>query len=107
MVAQVVREEHNEVQRRRIGPVEILEDKQHRHNGRTLAKLRKYFLERPQLRTLRALLESPRLSERPQSLHERLIGQVGTDKIDAATEQHLDARRAGAGRELGHEPSLS
>ena len=48
---QVVGEEHDQVERRRIGPVQVLEHEQHRRGGRVTGEERERLLEDPQLGT--------------------------------------------------------
>ena len=106
-VVEVVREEDDEIERRRIGPVQILEHEQHRCGSRALGEQRERLLEHPQLRARRLPVDLPRLSERTQGLDERLVRQLRADEIDRAPEEHLEPGVAGAARELGREPRLA
>ena len=49
-VVEVVREEDEEIERRRIGPVQVLEHEQHRRGGCPVGEQRERVLEHPQLR---------------------------------------------------------
>ena len=48
-VVEVVREEDDEIERRRIRPMQILEHEQHGHGRRALGEQREGLLEHPQL----------------------------------------------------------
>ena len=106
-VVEVVREEDDEIERRRVGPVQILEHEQHGRGGRALGEQRERLLEHPQLRARGPLIDLPKLSERAQGLDERLVGQLRADEIDRAPEEDLEPCVAGAARELGREPGLA
>ena len=103
-VVEVVREEDDEIERRRVGPVQILEHEQHGRGGGVVGEQRERLLEHPQLR---ARACEPQLSERTQRLDERLVGQLRADEIDRAPEEDLEPCVAGAARELGREPRLA
>jgi hypothetical protein len=95
-VSQVVREEDDQVERRRVRPVQVF---QHQQRRRALAEPREDRLEHAQLRARSAL------GQPAQRLGERLVRQLGADEIEAASHQHLEAR--GSRRQLGREPSLA
>jgi len=99
----VVREEDDEIERRDIGPVQILEYEQHRCGGSTIGEQRERLLERLQLRAGRPPVDLPKLSERTQGLEERLVRQFRADEIDRAPEEDLEAGVAGAPGEFGHQ----
>ena len=99
---EVVREVDDDVKRRGVGPVQVLENEQHGDGGGALAQQRERRLEYASLRASRA---DP--SERPQRLGERLEGKLGADEVQRAPEQHLEAGLARAGRELGRQPRLA
>jgi len=102
-----VREEDDEIERRGIGPVQVLEHEQHGCGGGGPGEQRQRLLEHPQLRARHLPLGLPGLAERAQRLGERLVRQLGTDEIDRAPEQHLEPGAAGTSRELGSEPGLA
>jgi hypothetical protein len=106
-VVEVVREEDDEVERRGVGPVQVLEYEQHRCGGCAVAEHRQRLLEHPELRGNRLAVDLPKLPERTQGLDERLVRQLGADQIDRAPNQHLEARVAGACRQLGRQPGLA
>ena len=54
-VVEVVREEDDEIERRRVGPVQILEHEQHGRGGGAVAEQRERLLEHPQLRAAAGL----------------------------------------------------
>ena len=105
-VVEVVREEDDEIERRRIGPVQILEHEQHGRGGCAVGEQRERLLEHPQLRA-GPLVDLPQLPERTQGLDERLVRQLRADEIDRAPEEDLEPRVAGTSRELGREPGLA
>jgi hypothetical protein len=102
-----VREEDDQVERGRIGPVQILQHQQQRCGGGPLAQQRQRVLEHPQLRARRRPVDPRKRSERTQGLHERLVRQLGADQIDRAAEEDLEPRLAGACRQLGRQPGLA
>ena len=106
-VVEVVREEDDEIERRGVGPVQILEHEQHGCGGRAVGEQRERLLEHAQLRAGRRASTCRRLSERTQRLDERLVRQLRADEIDRAPEQDLEPGVAGAPRELGREPGLA
>ena len=106
-VVEVVREEDDEIERRGIGPVQILEHEQHGCGSGALGEQRQRLLEHPQLRAGRLPLGLPGLAERAQRLDERLVRQLRADEIDRAAEEDLEPGVAGASRELGREPGLA
>ena len=83
---EVVREVDDDVKRRGVGPVQVLENEQHGDRGGALAQQRERRLEYASLRAAQA---DP--SERPQRLGERLEGKLGSDEVQRAPEQHLEA----------------
>jgi hypothetical protein len=95
-----VRQVDDEVERRGVGPVQVLEHEQHRAGA--IGEQRQRGLEHPQLRA-----SLPGIPERPQGVDERLVGKLGADEIDGAPEEDLEPRVAGAARELGREPGLA
>ena len=102
-----MREEDDEIERRRVGPVQILEHEQHGRGSCAVGEQRERLLEHPQLRAGRPPVDLPRLSERTQGLDERLVRQLRADEIDRAPEEDLEPGVAGAARELGREPGLA
>ncbi len=94
-VVEVVGEEDDQVERRRVRPVQILEHEQHRCGGGALGEQRERLLEDPQLRARGRPVDLPKVSERPQRLDERLVGQLRADEIDRAPEQDLEALGTG------------
>ena len=89
-VGEVVGEEDDEIERRRIGPVQILEHEQHGCGGCAVGEQRERVLEHAQLRARRLLVDLPRLAERPQGLDERLVRQLGADEIDRPPDEDLE-----------------
>ena len=106
-VVEVVREEDDEIERRGVRPVQILQHEQHRRGRGPLGEQRQRLLEHPQLRPRRLRVEPPGLPERTQRIHERLVRQLRADEIDRPAEQDLEPRVAGASGELGREPGLA
>ena len=102
-LVEVVREEDDEVERRRIRPVQILQHQQHGRGGRAFGEQRERLLEHPKLRAGLAR----KLSERTQRLDERLVRKLRADEIDRAAEEDLESFGASARRELGREPGLA
>jgi hypothetical protein len=102
-VVEVVCEEYDEIERRRVGPVQIVEHEQHGRVSGAVGEQRERLLEHPQLR---AGLEL-QLSERTQGLDERLVGQLRPDEIDRAPQEDLEPCIACAAGELGREPGLA
>ena len=103
-VVEVVGEEDDQIERRRVGPVQVLEHEQHRRGGRALGEQRE---RRPRTPAAASPPPPAELAERPQRLDERLVGQLGADEVDRAPEQHLEAAVARARRELGGQPRLA
>ena len=93
-VVEVVREEDDEIERRRIGPVQILEHEQHGCGSGALGEQRERLLEHLQLRARRPV-DLPRLPERTQGLDERLVRQLRADEIDRAPDEAPRTRRRG------------
>ena len=107
LVDEVVREENEEIERRRVSPVHVLEHDQHRCESRSVGEQRERVLEHAQLRARRLPIGAPRLPERSESLEERLVRQLRADEIDRAPEKDLESGIAGASRKLGGEPGLA
>jgi hypothetical protein len=106
-VAQVVGEEDDQVERRGVGPVQILQHQQHRCGGRPLAQQRRCVLEHLQLRARRLPVDPREASEGARGLDERLVRQLRADQVDRAPNQDLEACVAGACRQLGRQPGLA
>lgn len=70
-VADVMREEDDQIEGRGIGPVQILQHKQHGRGSGGPSEQRQRRLEHPQLRASRLPAGPPRLPERAQRLRER------------------------------------
>ena len=86
----VVSQEDDEVERRRVGPVEILQDDQQRDDRCPLREHRQRRLEHVQLRSSTTFAE--RVPERTQGVDERLERQLHPDDVDRPAEQHLETR---------------
>ena len=106
-VGEVVREKDHEVERRRVGPVQVLEHEQHRRLGRVIREHGQCLLEHAQLGARRPPVDRSELCERAQGFHERLVRQVRADEVDRAPEPDVEPCVAGACRELGCEPGLA
>ena len=104
-VMEVVRKEDDEIERGRVGPVQILEHQQHGCRDATLREQRQRLLEHLQLRAGR--VDRPALGERAQRLDERLIRKLRADEIDRAPDEDVEPGIAGTARELGGEPGLA
>jgi hypothetical protein len=102
-----VREEDDQIERRDIGPVQILEHEQHGHGSGALGEQRQRLLEHPQLRAGRLPGGPPGLPERAQRLGERLIRQLRADEIDRPADQDLEPGATGTPGQLGGEPGLA
>ena len=96
LVAKVVGEEDDQVERRRVRPVQILQHEQHGCGGRALGEQRERLLEDPQLRLRGRPVDLSKVSERAERLDERLVGQHRADEIDRTPEQDLEALGTGA-----------
>ena len=97
-VGEVVREEDDEVERRCVRPVDVLEHEQHRRLGCAIADQRERLLEHPELR-----LSAPQLAQRLQRLDERLVGQLRADEVDRPPDQDFEAVVACTLRSLGRQ----
>ena len=113
-LGEVMREKDDEIERRRIGPVQILEHEQHGRGGGEATEERERLLEHTQLRACGPDLRKPgqralavTSSPRAQRLGERLVRQLGAYEVDAAPDEHLESRGSGARRQLGGEPALA
>jgi hypothetical protein len=93
-------EEDEEIQRGRVGPVNVFE---HDQDRRPLDEQRQRVLEHAQLRGRLCA----GLAERTERIDERLVRQLGADEVDRASEQHLEAQVACACCELGREARLA
>ena len=107
LVVEVMREKDDEIQGRYVGPVQILEHKQHRSLGGPVAEQLQRPCECAQLRAGRLPVARRSVAERPQRLHERLVRQLRADEIDRVSEQDLEARLTCPSPELGGEPGLA
>ena len=95
-VGEVVREEDDEVERRGVGPVQILEHEQHGCRRCPVGEQRQRLLEHAAAASRRLPVDVPRLPERTQRLDERLVRQLRADEIDRAPDEDLEPRGAGA-----------
>ena len=86
-------QEDDEVERRDVGPVEILQHDQQRGDRCPLRQQRQHGLEHLQLRTPDPFTE--RVPERTQRVDERLERQLHPDEVDRPAEQHLETLGAG------------
>ena len=102
-----MREEDDEIQGRDVGPVQVLEHEQDRSLGCPVGEQLQRVLEGAELRAGRLPVRRPRVAERAQGLHERLVGQLRANEIDRVSEQDLEPCVAGACRELGRDPGLA
>ena len=98
LVSEVVREEDDQVERRRVGPVQVFEHQQHRIG--VIGEPRQRGLEHTQLRAGLA-------RERTERFDERLVRQLGADEIDRAADPDGESAVASARRDLGGEPRLA
>jgi hypothetical protein len=105
-IVEVVREVDDEVERRRVGPVQVLEHQQHRRVRRAVREEGKRVLEDKQLGAGRFAFAAP-ISKRAQRLDERLVWQLGADEIEAAPEERLEALGTSACRELRRQSGLA
>ena len=87
--------------------MQVLEHEQHGCGSGAPGEQRQRLLENPQLRAGRLPVSPPGRPERAQRLGERLVRQLGSDKIDRTPEQNLEPGAAGTSRELGGEPGLA
>ena len=101
-IVEVVGEEDDQIERRRIGPLQVLQHDQHRGDGRAVGEQPERLLKHPEPRDRRP----PKLSERTQRVGERLVREVRADKIDRTPDQDLASVVAGPCRELGRQPRL-
>jgi hypothetical protein len=106
-VAEVVGEENEQVQRRGVGPVQVLEHEQQGCGGRAVEQQRQRLLEHLQLRARRLPINLRERSERTEGLDERLVRQLRADQVDRAPEEDLEPGVAGACRQLGRQPGLA
>jgi hypothetical protein len=105
-LVEIVREVHDEVERRRVSPVQVLEHDQHRCIRREVREEGERVLEDAQLGAGRLALGVP-IPMRAQRLDERLVRQLGTDEIEAAPQEDLESRGASTCRELRREARLA
>jgi hypothetical protein len=87
--------------------VHVLEHQQHRCGDGVIGEQGERLLENSQLRTCRWSIGLPLLAKRTQRVDERLVGQLGADEIDRASQQGLEARLPRASGELGRQPRLA
>ena len=104
-VGEVVREEDDEIERRDVGPVQILEHEQDRPRFGVLGERPERRLEHLELRACGPRLQ--RGSERMKCLDERLVGQLCPDEVDRAAEKDVEPGVARASCELGGKACLS
>ena len=122
-----VRQEGEEVERRPVGPVQVLEHQHDRRGGAETLERRAHRLEQVQLRlagvrgrrSRRAASRaagatapgSPsrtaRAAQRPERLDEREVGQGGADEVDAPAREHGRAAPARPLRQLAGQPRLA
>ena len=100
-------EEEDQVQRRHVRPVHVLEHQQYRIEGGAVTKDGQGFLEDPQLRPGDLPAIVPPLPQWPQGLDERMEGQVGAGKVDRMPQEDHKAGRLGAPYELRDQPGLA
>jgi hypothetical protein len=84
-VVDVVGEIDQEVERRRIRPVDVLEHQQQRHDGCSLAQPGQRLLEEARLG-----VGTRQRAQRAERLDEGLVGQVSAEQVDRAADQHLE-----------------
>ena len=96
-VVEVVREEDDEIERRRVGPVQVLEHQQHRRGRCAVEQQRQRLLEHPQLRArrLRVDLREPP-SGRSASTNGWYGSSVPTRSIERPSRTSNPASRARA-----------
>ena len=85
-VVEVVGEEDDQVERRRIRPVQVLEHEKHRRSVCALGEQRERVLEHPQLRDRSGSVDPPKLAEWTQRVGERLVRELCADEIDRTPE---------------------
>ena len=103
----VVREEDDQIERRGIGPVQILQHEQHRRSSGAPGEQRQRRLEHPKLRARRLPGGPPGLPERAERLRERQVRQLRADQIDRAANEDLEPGAAGTPGDLRGEPGLA
>ena len=106
-VVEVVSEEDDQVERRRVGPMQVLQHQQHGCDVRALGEQRERVLEHPQLRDRGGCVDPPNVSERTQRLGERLVRELCADQIDRTPEQDLESLGARSSRDLGRQAGLA
>ena len=104
-VVEVVSEEEDQVERRRVRPVQILQYEQ--HGRRALREQAERLLEHLQPRGRGRAVGPPELSERMQRLDERLVRQRRADEVDRSPEHDLEVLGTRMPRELGGQPRLA
>src|SRR5690242_363761 len=104
-LVEIVREVHEQVERGGVRPVNVLEHEQNRSLVGTVGEQRERQLEYTEPASDQPVLAS-QLSERRQSLDERLVRQLGTDEVDRAAGQDVEAIRPCAVRQLRGHPRL-
>jgi hypothetical protein len=101
-----VGEEDDEVERRRVRPVEVLEHQQHGCRCGPLAEHVERSLEDAELRARRRRVD-PHVGDPTQRVDERLIGQLGADEVHGPADEDLEPDGAGTPAQLGGEPRLA
>jgi hypothetical protein len=102
-----VREKHDEIERGRIGPVQVLEHEQEGCDACAAREQGERLLEHPELTAGRLALDLPLLSQRTESFDERLVRELRADEVDRAPDERLEAGFVGPIHELGGEPRLA
>ena len=104
-VDDVVGQEDDEVERRDVGPVQILQHDQQWVDRGALRQQRQHGLEHLQLRTPDLVTE--RVPERTQRVDEQLERQLDPDDVDRPAQQHLKGFGAGRCGNLGRQSRLA
>jgi hypothetical protein len=107
----------HEVERRRVGPVQVFDDEHERCVGGLPGEQTAYLLEEPRLLDRPVIARRPAgearqlggagASQRPDRLQQSEVRQAGADQVDAVPGQHGGAGAAGPLGELGHQPALA
>jgi hypothetical protein len=92
LLAEVVRQEGDQVEGGAVRPMQVLHDQDHRRGGRDCTQQLAHVLAGQQ---------------RAQRLHDRQVGHLRTDQVDAPSHQRQRSRGTCPDAQLRHQPRLT